>query len=436
MKRIILAASILLITGSMAVFAGGGQSAKTSGSGSNKIVLEMLHQNTIESIETSIESRGFNHMKDLFLKEHPEIELHETVLAQMDMHVKIMALAAVDDLPDLFNLKGSWVENFYANNLLADLTSYIDSKVYRAGLCDPLIRDGKLLGVPYQFTLTSVVYWNTAMWKSIGYDHFPKTWDELVAADRLFKAKGIVTLDGGNVDRWWYESCVLSTLGDRFTGTAWTNSIIANDGKAKFTDKEFVDALRYSQQLAGMFNKDFAAITNDQSQANYATGKAAAKFDGGWGTNYLLPNGDPEVVQNTQFAVCPAFPGAKGDPAASAGGGWASGANSKLSGDKLRAAASFLGYTTGRELSQFMMDFNGSIGPNEVTIKNRSSMPKLNSDFIDFLSTVKVIPVYDLQMDGAVIDVMNSGLQELLNGTITPEKLAADIQAVQNRVGK
>jgi raffinose/stachyose/melibiose transport system substrate-binding protein len=39
-------------------------------------------------------------------------------------------------------------------------------------------------------------------------------------------------------------------------------------------------------------------------------------------------------------------------------------------------------------------------------------------------------------MDGAVIDVMNSGLQELLNGTMTPEKLAADIQAVQNMVGK
>jgi raffinose/stachyose/melibiose transport system substrate-binding protein len=433
MKRFVIWASVMFILGASLAFAGGGQSS-SGRAASGKIVLEMLDQNTVETIETSMESRGFNHMKDLFAKEHPEIQINITELAQMDMHVKLMALAATNDLPDLFDVKGSWVPNWSTNNLLADLSPYIDAKVYRAGLCDPLSKNGKLLAVPYQFTLTSVVYWNAAMFRDIGYDHFPRTWDELVDADKKFKSKGIVTLAAGNIDRWWYESCVLSALGDRFTGTEWTDNIIANNGKAKFTDKVFIDALRYSQQMAPMFNRDFNAINNDQGQALYAQGKTAACFNGGWMVSYLLPNAEPDVLANTRFAVCPTFPGTKGDANASSGGGWAMGASSKLSGDKLQAAASFLKYVTGPELSQFMMDHSGYIGPNPAQIRDRSKMHPLSSAFIDFLDGVKVIPVYDLQMDGSVIDIMNSGLQELLNGTITPEKLAADIQATQDRV--
>jgi raffinose/stachyose/melibiose transport system substrate-binding protein len=435
MKGIGLVILVFAVTVSFA-FAGGGQQA--GGASGSKITLEMLHSNTVESIETSIESRGYHYMKDKFLKEHPEIELKETILSQMDMQVKMMALAAVNDLPDMFAVKGSWIPNFNASGLLADLTPFVPDwkTVYRPGLCDPLVKNGKLLAVPYQFTLTSMVYWNEAMWKDIGYDHFPRTWDELVAADKLFKAKGIVTLAAGNSDRWWYESCILSALGDRFTGTEWTNSIVANDGKAKFTDREFVEALRYSQQMASMFNRDFNAIPNDQGEALYASGRAAATFDGGWGINNYLVNATPDVVKNTKYAVCPTFPGNKGAPNAASGGGWSNGASAKLTGDKLQAAASFLKYTTSKDLSQYMMDFNGSIGPNPVTINDRSKMPALSSSFIDFLDTITVVPVYDLQMDGAVIDIMNSGLQELLNGSITPERLAANIQAVQDKIEK
>ena len=37
-------------------------------------------------------------------------------------------------------------------------------------------------------------------------------------------------------------------------------------------------------------------------------------------------------------------------------------------------------------------------------------------------------------MDGAVIEVMNTGIQDLLNGTKTAEDLAAEIQAEQEKL--
>jgi len=414
------------------LMAGGG--GQQSAAGSGKMVLELMHHNTLEAIDQSIETRAFHEFKNRFIKDHPEVTINETIFQQVDNHVKMMALAAANEMPDIYMTKGSWVQNFYNNNLMADLGPYIDRSIYRPGLCDPLIRDGKLFAVPIQFALTSVVFWNEPMWKSIGFNEFPKTWEDLVKADALFKAKGITTIAHGNRDKWMFESCILSALGDRFTGTAWTNSIVANDKKAKFTDPDFVTALRYSQQMASMFNRDFNAINNEQADALYGSGGAASIIEGSWTINFLLPNGDPEVINNTRYALIPSVPGMKGDPNSTSGGAWGMSASSKLTGDKLKAAATFLSYVSGKEYSQYMMDFNGSLGPCVAQINNRDTMPALSRDFIDFIGPVNVIPIYDIQMEGSVIDVMNSRLQELLNGTLSPEALAAAIQAEQDKI--
>ncbi len=53
----------------------------------------------------------------------------------------------------------------------------------------------------------------------------------------------------GNKPNWPAESCWLSTLGDRFTGPDWTQSILEGSG-AKFTDEAFVKALTAFQELA------------------------------------------------------------------------------------------------------------------------------------------------------------------------------------------
>lgn len=46
------------------------------------------------------------------------------------------------------------------------------------------------------------------------------------------------------------------------------------------------------------------------------------------------------------------------------------------------------------------------------------------------------IPVYDHQLNSGVIDVMQSGLQELLIGRVSPEELAQRIQTEYENSGK
>ena len=76
----------------------------------------------------------------------------------------------------------------------------------------------------------------------------------------------------------------------------------------------------------------------------------------------------------------------------------------------------------------------GMSGPNIVTGVDLSTFPQLTQDFVNLMSQTATTPIYDILMDGAVIDVMNTGLQALLNGEVEPSALAADIQAAQEKL--
>ena len=435
----VLLVAILLLLSACSGNGNGGASPKpgeTGKPGGGKVTLDLLHFHTRETAENSSEAKGYLAMLDKFIDEHPEYTINESTLQQADYHTKVMALAAANEMPDIFFTKGSWVQNFYDNDLMADLTDSIDTGIYREGVFIPFTRGDKIFASPIQFALTSIVYYNEEMWKDIGYDAFPATWEELIAANEKFKDKGITTIALGNKDKWPYESCIISTLGDRMTGTDWTQSIILNDGKAKFTDAEFVNTLEMSKELVPLFNIDFNAINNEQADNLYGTGKAASTIEGAWTIAYLLENAEEEIIEQTRFALLPSVNNQKGEDGTTSGGaGWAESASSKLTGEALTAAKELINATTGVEFCKFIMEDSGLLGQCEVPVVDKESLPGISQRYLDFVDTVKLVPIYDIQMDGAVIDVMNSKLQELLGGTATAEDAAAAIQAAQDKLG-
>ena len=99
----------------------------------------------------------------------------------------------------------------------------------------------------------------------------------------------------------------MSTIGDMFTGKDWFQSII-DKGGAKFTDQEFVDALKFTQDAfkSGVFNADFNAISNEDAREYYISGEAAAFIGGNWDVSYIMATlgGDPKF-DPTKVAVLP-----------------------------------------------------------------------------------------------------------------------------------
>jgi raffinose/stachyose/melibiose transport system substrate-binding protein len=442
MKKGFYLLSVILVM-TMLLSACSGNKNQTS-STSKQVTVTLSDMYTVEQESQSTDDKVWHEILDEYQKANPNVKLSLTEMTQDNYATKIQAQATANDLPDVFQMKGSWANTFVSNNLVEPVDTLLDNSgikdKYRQNIFKPVTVDGKIYGFPDQYAVTSLVFYNADMWKNIGYDTFPKTWSDILTAISKFKAKGITPFELGDKDNWAYESCILSLLGDRYTGTDWTNNIIDNNGKSKFTDTDFVNALKFTQQIAkaGMFNKDVTSIGNSQAEALYGEGKAAATIDGYWNVAYVATTATPAVRDATKLAILPGVDGGKGDPNTTSGGaGWFVSVSGKIKGGELDAANKLMMILTGTEYSTRLASEGGMIGAVNVGTVDTSKFPEVTQEYVNFVNGgIKMTPIYDIQMEGSVIDVMNTGMQSLLNGSMAPDTLASQIQAAQDKVTK
>ncbi len=415
-----------------------GENAKDTG---DDKVITMMHFNLEERRDEEADYDAFYTRLEEYQKNHPDVTVNQSVMEVSDYQTKIQAQAAVEDLPDVFYVKGSWFNNFVSGDLLSPLDEVIDGyekkDTYREGIFQAATVNDKVYGLPTQFSVTSLVFYNEKLWKEIGYDTFPDNWDDFYAAVEKFNEKGITPVAFGNKDKWPAESCILSALGDRYTGQDWTASIIAKDGGAKFTDPEFVSALQHMQDLASkeVFNKDFSTISSLQGIEYYSQGKAATTITGYWDITNILSNATDEVKENTRVGILPSVEGGKGEAAMTSGGcGWYVGMSNNLSDEKKALVEEFLLEIYGYEYSEYVTENYGLVTACQTAEVDISQFPTLTQEYLRCLNNVNLTPIYDILMDGAVIEVMNSGLQELMNETKDAQTLAEEIQAAQEEL--
>lgn len=411
--------------------------------GDKEIEITITHFNIEEQRDGNADYDGFYSMLEAWQTEHPDVKITQSVLETSDLETKIQAQAAADDLPDLFPVKGSWFKNFVSSDLLSPVTGVIDSyekkDAFREGVFDAATVDGEIYGMPVQFSVSSLVFYNKTMWKEIGYDSFPDNWDDVYAAIEKFNEKGITPFAFGNSAKWPAESCILSAIGDRYTGAEWTNNIIANNGQSQFTDPEFVSALEHLQKLAeaGAFNADFNVASTGQAGEMYNTGMAATIINGFWNIANVNANATEEVKNSTGIAILPPVEGGKGNTNSTSGGcGWYMGMSKQEDPEKKALIEDLLLHLAGYEYSEFIAEKYGLVTPSIVENVDTSSFPPATQEYIELMNNVQLTPIYDILMDAAVIEVMNTGVQEMLNGTKTAADLAAEIQAEQESLEK
>jgi raffinose/stachyose/melibiose transport system substrate-binding protein len=373
---------------------------------------------------------------DKFLKSHPNVDLVMDNMVHDSYDTKIKTLAAANQLPDVFLLKGSWIDTWAQAGLITPINWIPDTNKawkdgFLAGVFDPFMRNGKdIYGIPEQLTITSLVYYNAAIFEKAGIRSFPKTWPEFEKAIQAIKTAGYTPIALGNKDKWVAESCILSTLGDRYTGTDWFFKV--RDGKgAKFTDPEFVQALGTFQKLAasGAFNKDFNSIDNNQQEALFFNGSAAMFIEGEWALTGVISSSKPEVLKSVRLAILPSIQGGKGaSNAVSGGASWSWGVKANLSDEKKKAVSDLIVALTDRDYQKQVLEAGGfafaSYSPYD-----KSKLHPLNQQLNTIMASSKLAPIYDILLSAPVVETMNSGLQVLLIGAQKPFDLAKQIQA-------
>ena len=403
--------------------------------------LEMMHYSTSEEADGNGGSDAFRTTIANWEAAHPDITLNQNVIANAEYKTEIATLAAADDLPDVFLLQGMNTIAWADQGLVMDLTDTIKASPYydqyNQSYFTPFTVGDKIYGFPALTggTCTVVIY-DKQMWKDAGFDTFPSTWEDVEKASEYFNEQGITTIAFGNGGQWQANSDFLSTLGNRYTGPEWFSSLIAKDGAA-FTDDTFVAALKETQHLFNetkIFNEDFNAVTNEDAREYYISGDAAAFIGGNWDESYIWASlQETDKFDQIGFAVLPQPADATEAPnSQNIGLGYAVAINPKVADDpdKLAAAIDLAQELTGPAFASYVAENYALGGLTKVDDVDLSGFDQITQDFYNW-SYVDTDPceIYDSYIDSAVWSVLNTDLQTMMNGEMSPEDVAANAQA-------
>ncbi|MFD8705524.1 ABC transporter substrate-binding protein [Kitasatospora sp. NPDC059648] len=239
-----------------------------------------------------------------------------------DYQQKLQTVINTPRAPDVFfNWGGGSIRPFVKAGLLLPLDDFIAKDPglkdnFLPSVFNSAVVDGKPYGVPMRGTQPVLLFHNKKVLAEAGLTP-PKTWDDLVAATRALKAKGITPIALGGGDQWptlmWFEY-----LYDRIAGPGLFQRALGGDREA-WASEDSRKALATLEQLvaAGAFgsNYDSVKFTDGGSPALVAKGKAAFELMGSWYYS-TQQDANPDFAESgLGYTGFPALNGGKGDPA-------------------------------------------------------------------------------------------------------------------------
>ena len=401
--------------------------------GGGKVELNLLDSflpNLSESYNVSLNLK----IKD-FEAKHPEIKLIRDQSSSDVLDTKVPTLGAANQLPDLFAARSSWTPKFAdAGEVLSIETLLKDNKAFMDGFIPGMLNDFQYkdahYGIPWQAMPISVMYYNMSLLKKAGITKIPATFDEMLADIKALKAKGITPIAMGDKGKWQCR-LLFSGLNVRTAGVDYLEKL--KSGQMKFTDPPFQTTVGVFEKLAkaGAWNKDFTSIDYTQARALYFNQKVAMYNEMVTFAQIEDDQWPAELKSATQFSFFPQLPGedlSKGInvPVAT---DWGIAFNSKLSGDKLKAAQAFAVEVLGDDYTK-VLESKGGIGVRKVDGVDFSKVPEAVKRYFDDLSPKVLVGGHiDGRMPGAVTDEVSANLQNVMLGQEGTDKALQNIQA-------
>lgn len=243
-----------------------------------------------------------------------------------DYQAKLQTIISGKQAPDVFfNWGGGSIKPFVDAGLLMPLDDFIakDQSLkdkFLPSVFNTAVVDGKPYGVPMRGTQPVMMFHNKKVLADAGITP-PKTWDELLAAVKTLKGKGVTPIALGGGDKWptqmWYQYVY-----DRVAGPELFQKAMTGD-KSAWESAESKKALSMIKELvdAGAFGTNFDSVkfTDGGSPALLATGKAAFELMGSWEYSTLQDAHPDFAKSDLGYGTFPTISGGKGDPSNLAG---------------------------------------------------------------------------------------------------------------------
>jgi raffinose/stachyose/melibiose transport system substrate-binding protein len=243
-----------------------------------------------------------------------------------------------------------------------------------------------------------------------------------------------------NMDDWVMESCMFSMVAGRFGGKDWADKIMT--GKAKFTDKNFLDAVKFIKTLYddGVISKTTLSTSYGDVPGLFASKKGAYLIDGDWRVGAFITDqstgkaliSKADQQNNIELINFPEIPGeaVHGTNSGIVGVGYGMSAKLKKGSAQEKAAWELIKWLSGPYCQQRRLDTGASF-PSLVNgiVYDNNKMDPLSVKRGKFYETpTATTPVFDGIFDASVNTVFNADLQQLGLGKKTPEQICAETQ--------
>jgi raffinose/stachyose/melibiose transport system substrate-binding protein len=274
--------------------------------------------------------------------------------------------------------------------------------------------DGKIYAVPFA-TQTVLILYNKELLQKNGVNP-PESWDDMIAAARALKAKGVMPFANGTATAWQNE-ILMGAFAPSIYGSAFNADLVA--GKATFEDKRFVDALAKLGELKEHLPQGFTGVDYPTMQQLFISGRAAMIAAGSFEiANFRRQNPKLEI------GVIPGPALSKGGPrlvSLFVDGGYAINAKTEHKADAIK----FIRYVASPRFGELFSAKLGNISPIKgVKIEDGllADVARLNASSAPY---VMLVNFRYQEPTGSTL--IQSGVQKMMAGQATPVEVGADV---------
>ncbi len=363
----------------------------------------------------------------LYQEANPNITV-ETVLQSTDNLIPaFQAAAQAKEGPDIQYFWGGIysLEPYWAGGItpISDLVGAEEAAHYVNR--EEVTAEGKVITAGWYIQPSFPLLVRTDVLASAGINAAPTTWDELMTACTALRAKGITPIAGGIKDG-WFGGWLYSILGSQSVSSADVKSAVIGD--AKFTDPAQAEWwTRLAESVDNKcWNDDIGSVDLYQGQQQWSDGKAAMTVSAGTDVRKFLTAVGADKVQVSPLPPFGTGPGA----------------------NKLGSTSQTLGVTSfsphQAEAAEFIK-FLHTPERLQAFYEATGAFPADDRFDAGAITELQLKSLYDLATSGAPYlenfipseldaKAVFAGAQAIFAGTGDPATLAADMQAVMDRL--
>jgi raffinose/stachyose/melibiose transport system substrate-binding protein len=363
-----------------------------------------------------------------FQKTNPDVTITVRDYPNEAYKTAVQVGVASNQPPDIFyNDPGEASFKFVRDGQVMDLTAAAKEAGWDQTLKSTLSAytlDGKIWAAPYT-QQSKYFYYNKEMFASEGLE-IPATFSDLLTMCQTLSSKGITPIAFGNSERWpgIHYMTILNqkVVGDEQIAADYS---LTPDANTLFTDPSYATALQKLKDMqdAGCFNNAVNSVSPEIARATFYTGKSAMTFCGTWCLGIMNSNGFEGKYGTFRF---PVIEDGKGNQDYVISG--PTGLQVSAKSPHQDAAVAFLAYVVSTEAQARLLSETQRIPTNTAAVEGLELDPALAEVITDLGKASGTTLWLDSAVESGISDTYQNMIQEVLNGTKTPEEAMVSVR--------